>query len=280
VRGQGHRRHGGGAVELRATGPQRRGARWWLVLVSLAFVVTACSPSNTDEELTVFAAASLRDVVEDLEREWLVEHPDARLTVASEASNVLAAQIAEGARADVFLSADPVRPRELADDGLTAADPVSFAHNRVALVAPLKGDGVSVPGDLAHPGVRIVGINPGAPISRYTVEAITQLAQTMPEPEVFAEALAANIVSKEDNVRAALAKIELGEGDAAFVYHTDALSSDRVREIPLPAEVDVTAEYTAVQVSDRIASAELMEWLGGAEAIAVIEANGFEVPGP
>ncbi len=54
------------------------------------------------------------------------------------------------------------------------------------------------------------------------------------------------MVSREDNVRAALAKVELGEGDAAFVYRTDALDADGVREVPLPPTVEVTAQYAAV----------------------------------
>lgn len=214
--------------------------------MSLALVVVACPPSSTDKELTVFAAASLRDVAGDLEREWPIDHPGATLTIATEASNVLAAQISEGAPADVFLSADAKRPRELAADGLTAAEPVPFASNRVALVVPLEGDRVNTPRDLADPGVRIVGINAGAPISRYTLEAVAQLARTMP--------------------------------DAAFVYHTDALSADRVREIPLPVEVATTAEYAAVQISGGPLAAEFVSWLTGLEAIAVIEAHGFEAP--
>ena len=64
------------------------------------------------------------------------------------------------------------------------------------------------------------------PITRYADEAIAQLAATTPDPAAFSSAVAANVVSREDNVRAALAKVELGEGDAAIVYATDARASD------------------------------------------------------
>ena len=97
------------------------------------------------------------------------------------------------------------------------------------------------PADLAEPGVRIVAAGPGVPITRYADEALAQLAATMPDPEAFADAVAANIVSREDNVRAALAKVELGEGDAAFVYRTDALELRRASaRSRCPAAVDVT----------------------------------------
>jgi molybdate transport system substrate-binding protein len=242
----------------------------------LAVALAACSAGDDDEGLTVFAAASLRDVVAELEVAWLEEHPEVPLTFASEASNVLAAQIAEGAPADVFLSADTLRPQQLHEEGLTAAQPMTFAANRVTLVVPLEGDAVAVPEDLATAGVRLVGISPEAPISRYTLEAIAQLAGAMAEPQAWADAVQSNVVSEEDNVRAALAKVELGEGDAAFVYRTDALSTDGVREIALPEAAAAIAHYAAVQISERPGAAELLAWLTGPRAASIIEAAGFE----
>ncbi len=247
------------------------------LLVALSFASGCAAEPDDDSELTVFAAASLRDVFFDLDAAWMSSHPGTALTLAHEASNILAAQITEGAPADVFVSADVQRPAELSEAGLTAAPPVPFARNRVTLVAPLDDGRVQSPDDLATPGVRIVAAGAGVPITHYADAALARLALTMPDPDAFAAAVAANIVSREDNVRAALAKVELGEGDVAVVYRTDALSSDRVREIPFPETVDITAEYVAVQVSDRPMAAEFVTWLGGPEAAAIIEANGFEV---
>ncbi len=245
------------------------------LLVALSFAGGCAAEPDDDSTLTVFAAASLRDVFTDLGAAWRSSHPNTTLTQSFEASNILAAQIAEGAPADVFVSADVERPAELSEAGLTAAPPVPFARNRVTLVAPLGDGRLQSPGDLAVPGVRIVAAGLGVPITRYADEALARLALTMPDADAFAAAVAANIVSREDNVRAALAKVELGEGDAAVVYRTDALSSDRVREIPFPEVVDITAEYAAVQVSDRPIAAEFMTWLRGPESAAIIEANGF-----
>ena len=250
--------------------------RWWLAVALLVLLVLACAGDDDSDGLTVFAAASLRDVVGELEVAWLEGHPGRPLTIATEASNVLAAQIREGAPADVLLSADTSRPQELFDDGLTAAAPVPFVRNSVVLVAPRTKGAVQSVRDLAKPGVLVVGVSEGAPIARYTDEAQARLAATMADPEAFAAALAANIVSREDNVRAALAKVELGEGDAAFVYRTDLLGSDAVREVPLPAGSAVRTPYGAVQISDRPAAAEFMAWLGEPAAMAVLGAAGFE----
>ena len=254
---------------------RRPWSRWWPLLLAAVLVLAACSDSD-DEELTVFAAASLRSVVAELETAWLEEHPDTRLTVASEASNVLAAQIAEGAPADVFLSADTLRPAELTAQGLTAGQPQPFVRNRLSLVVPAADGAVRSAADLVRPGLRIVGISEGAPITRYTQQAIEVLARSAPDPAGFRAAVAANVVSREDNVRAALAKVELGEGDAAFVYVTDARTAEGVREVALPEDVEVTADYAVVQVSDRPLAAEFVRWLGGPAALDVIEAAGFE----
>jgi molybdate transport system substrate-binding protein len=89
------------------------------------------------------------------------------------------------------------------------------------------------------------------------------------------DAVAANVVSREDNVRAALAKVELGEADAAIVYRTDARASELVREVTLPSAVVVTADYAALQISPDPAAAAFVAWLRESEAEAVLTAAGF-----
>ncbi len=246
-----------------------------LLSLTVLSVVVACR-EHEEDGLTVFAAASLHDAMAGLELAWAAERPDAPLTIATEASNVLAAQIGEGAGADVFISADRRRPRELAEAGLTGSQPVPFARNRVTIVVPAADGHVRQPADLAIPGTRLVAIGRGVPITGYADEALARLAATMDDPESFSQAVGANVVSREDNVRAALAKVALGEGDAAVVYRTDAASSEAVREIPFPAEVTVTAEYAAVAVSERKLATEFVEWLGSAAAVEVLQTAGFE----
>jgi molybdate transport system substrate-binding protein len=226
--------------------------------------------------LTVFAAASLTDVLDDLEARWLSTHPGVPLTASFGASSVLASQIAEGAEVDVFLSADTARPAELAEAGLTVGQPMTFAGNSLVIVAPADDPVVSSATDIADPGVRIVAAQTGVPITKYADEAIARLAATTDDPEAFARAVAANTVSREDDVRAALAKVELGEADAAVVYSTDARSSERVRAVPFPDAAQVTATYAGVQVSGKPAAAAFMTWLVGPDAQAVLADAGFQ----
>jgi molybdate transport system substrate-binding protein len=254
-----------------------RGRRRLAALAAVAVLVTACAAGGGGDGLTVFAAASLRAVSAELEAAWTETHANVPLTFATEASNVLAAQIAEGAKADVFLSADELRPRELADTGHGKDEPVPFAANVLTLVVRPDGP-VREPADLADPGVRLVIGGPSTPIGRYTLEALDALAASMPDPADFAAAIEANIASHEDNVRATLAKVELGEGDAAFVYRTDALSSDDVLELELPPAARVGATYAALRISDDPMAGEFLEWLSGPVGLAILAEAGFEAP--
>lgn len=247
-----------------------------LVLGGLAFVVLSRPGSERSRSLTLFAAASMRSVTDELQAAWLAAEPETSLVIATEASNVLAAQIEEGAQADVFISADDVQPRRLAEAGLTAAEPVPFARNEIALVARPDGP-VTEAADLAGAGTTIVVGGRATPIGRYTEQALWQLAQAMPDPPGFAAAVEANIASREDNVRAALAKVELGEGDAAFVYRTDAADSEDTIEIELPPGARVAAPYAAVQVSEDAAAAAFVDWLRSAAAQRILSDAGFEV---
>lgn len=245
----------------------------------LAGVVAACGSGRDDTDLTVFAAASLTDAAEALGQRWLDEHPGNRLTITLNGTNVLAAQIAEGAPADVLIAADVEHPEALARDSLTAGQPRVFAASRVTIAVPREGTLVQVPQDLARPGVRLVAAGAGVPITRYADEALARLAASQTDPEAFLRAVSANIVSREDNVRAALAKVELGEGDAAIVYATDVLASARVREVPLPPAAAVSAEYAVVAVSDSPDAAAFTAWLSGPEAADILERFGFQPRG-
>ena len=229
--------------------------------------------------LTVYAAASLGGVIDELAERWLASHPGAEVLTTLGASNVLAAQIAEGAPADVFISADREQPAQLTVAGLAHGAPVVIARNRLAIVAAPGAEELTRAVDIARPGVRLVAAGPGVPITGYADELVARLAATTPDPAAFQAAVAANVVSREDNVRAALAKVELGEGDAAIVYATDALASPLVRVIPLPDSVDVTADYAAVALRGG-PGADFVTWLRGSDAAEALASAGFDpVPG-
>jgi molybdate transport system substrate-binding protein len=236
-------------------------------------------------ELVVFAAASLRDALGAVKSSYEASHPGVAVTFSFDGSGTLRTQLEQGARADLFASADEVNPRMLVDAGLVDGCPVPFAGNRLALVVPAGNPaGITSPFDLARPGVRLVGAGATVPITKYAAQMVGTLAGLPGAPRDFAAAVEANAVSREDNVRAVLAKIELGEGDAAIVYATDATAAgDAVDLIPLPEEATVPVTYAAVVLRDAPhpqAAARFLAWLAGAEGQAVLARFGFTAPAP
>lgn len=219
----------------------------------------ACGSDQTAPELHVFAAASLTDAFNDIAQAFEAEY-DIKVVVNFAGSSTLATQIIEGAPADVFASANPEQMRRISDNGLTASDPVIFAHNRLILVVPESNSvGVSDLSDLANENVKIVLAASGVPIRSYIDLIIDQLAADAAYGAAFSERLYANVVSEEDNVRQTLAKVILGEADAAFVYASDVLPTEtRVKILEIPAELQPTVEYPIV-VLQRTENMEIAE---------------------
>jgi molybdate transport system substrate-binding protein len=249
-----------------------------------ALPMASMAPAGSGEQpdLTVFAAASLTNVMGDLQVPWQTAHPGSELILSLDASSALRAQIEQGAPADILASAD-TRNVQLLVDGCLARGPITaFAGNALVVVVPSDNPAsISSPADLARPGVRYVAAGPEVPITRYAVEAIENLAALPGYPADFVAAVAANTVSEEGNVRAVLAKVELGEADAAIAYLTDAWSSDGVTSVPIPAEANVPATYAAVAVgatSQPGLAADFLEFLTGPDAQAVLASYGFLPP--
>ena len=247
------------------------------VLVALlALALIGCQGESSDE-LTVYAAASLTDAFEELGAAYTAES-GVTVILSFDASSALRAQITEGAPADVFASADLANPQALADEGLTDGDLAVFARNALTIVTPTDSDAVDDWTDLATPGLLIIAAGEDVPITQYAEELISNLASQADAPEGFADAYAANIASREDNVRAVLAKIEVGEGDAAIVYETDAASSDAVTAVAVPEDANVLAEYGVVTLAEAAAgAADFAAWLLEETAQAILASHGFRL---
>ncbi len=239
-------------------------------------------PSGEGIELVVFAAASLRDVVAAAKPIYEADHPGITLTVAADSSAALRTQIEQGAEADVFLSADESNPGRLVEANLAAGTAVAFATNALALVVPSSNPGgLETPADLAEPGLAIIAAGEDVPISLYAEQLLGGLATVPGYPADFVAAYRANVVSHEDSVRAVLTKLELAEGDAGFVYVTDAIASTGVRVIPLPDGVNVTATYAGVVVANSRnlpAARQFFDWMTGPDGGAVLARFGFGPP--
>jgi molybdate transport system substrate-binding protein len=240
-------------------------------------------PSRTSVELTVYAAASLRDVLDTLKARYAQIAPWVTLTVSTGASSALRTPIEQGAPADVFLSADTKNPAALVTAGLTAGEAKRIVDNRLTIIVPTSNPaGINAPGDLARAGVKIVAAADAVPITKYAEELVANLAGQPGAPPGFAAAYAANVVSREDDVKAVVAKIELGEGDAAIVYATDAAASDAVTEIAIPPDAEVIAQDAGAVVgrSAHLDDARaFLDWLNSPEAQEIFGSFGFRSPG-
>jgi molybdate transport system substrate-binding protein len=203
-----------------------------LALAALLAAVAGCGDAARSgrarpPRVTVYAAASLTDVFPKIA-------PAAKFLFAG--SNGLAAQIRNGAPADVFASANMAIPKSLNRDGF-CSKPVVFTRNALIVIVPRSNPAqIHSVSDLARPGVKVVIAVAGVPVGDYTLSVLKKLN--------LSASVLANVVSKETDVREVLAKIALGEGDAGFVYSTDAkTASGKLEKLQIPARAQPTAEY-------------------------------------
>ena len=237
------------------------------------------APSAAAVELTVFGAASLKGVLTEAKAAYEAANPGTTVTISTDSSTALATQIQQGAPADVFLSADTKNPQALADAGLTTAAPIPFAGNKLTIIVPGTGTAlVTTPFDLAKSGVKVIAAGADVPITKYATQLVENLAKQPGAPMDFAAKYAANVASKEDNVKAVVAKIELGEGDGGIVYVTDAKASDKVKTIDVPDDANVPATYAGVVIkaSPHVDAATAFQtWFDGPDGRAILAKAGF-----
>jgi molybdate transport system substrate-binding protein len=246
---------------------------------ALGALSLACGPSTSEApartELTVFAASSLSDAFADLEREFERAYPNVDVRPSFAGSQVLRLQIEHGAPADVFASADPAHMAALARSGDAAAVEV-FAHNTLALIVPLDDPADIGQFDQLDRARRVVVGTPNTPVGAYTRTLLSRAEATTGSE--FAAAIRAHVVSEEANVRLVRAKVELGEADAAFVYRTDAVGSDRVRTLAIPPAINVRARYpiaTLRRSHHPELAAAFVELVRSAPGQSILERHGF-----
>ncbi len=250
--------------------------------LALAVAVAGHATQGAELRLTVYAAASLRDALGVAGGTYERVAPGTSMVIGTDSSATLRTQIEQGAPADVFLSADQRNSNLLVDGGFADGEAVDFARNTLVIVVPADNPaGVTSPRDLARAGLKIVAAGDQVPINAYARQVVTRLAALPSYPADFAAAYEANVVSMEENVGAVVAKIELGEGDAALVYRTDALSASAVTVIEIPAEAAVTATYAGVVLKaspERAAARGFLDWLQGPDGVAILATFGFLPP--
>ncbi len=248
-------------------------ARAVALLLGAAVLLGACADDDDGagqdrQVLDVLGAASLTDVLAQLEARFEQQRPGMDVRVQTGASSALARQVLEGAPADVFASASAEDMATVVEAGL-AQEPAVFARNAVQVVVPADDPaGVRGLADLAREDVRVALCQPQVPCGALARQVLD------------AEGLEVTPVTEEPDVRATLSKVRLGEVDAAIVYATDVLAAgDEVRGIEVPERVRATTDYpVAVLGEGSGAATAFVDLLRSREGAQVLTEAGFLRP--
>ena len=215
-----------------------------------AIATTACASDRPDGAVTlrVFAASSLTDALTEAAETFEAENGDVRVETHFAGSSRLRAQLEEGAEADVFISADPRHVDEITHL-LTESSITTVATNEMVVALEDSNQTVQSLEDLAEPGVRIVIALSDVPAGRYARAFLADMAQLESFPADFDESVLDNVVSEETNVRAVLAKVQLGEADAGFIYQSD-LRDTGLRSLTIPNQNPGDIAYVGAALRD------------------------------
>lgn len=204
--------------------------------LSAGFALAGCTGTSArgKRTLTVFAAASLTDVLQAAGSAFGREHPDVDVRFDFGASNTLALQLTEGASAGVFASADPQSMQKVVAAGLVGGIPATLTRNELTIVVP-PGNPGAVRGlaDLAR--LRLVALCASpVPCGRLADTALAGAGVRVPEDHV----------TRQPDVRSTLGAVEFGDAEAGIVYVTDAHSAgSHVDTIPIPPGQNLTTAY-------------------------------------
>ena len=210
----------------------------------LAVLAAGCGGDDGDSggssgptRLVVSAAASMTEALTDCAPKFgKAENADVKLSFAG--SDELAAQIRQGAKVDVFASANTKLPDQLNADGLLGV-PTKFATNQFVLAVP-KDSSIRTIDQLTKPGTKLVVGSASVPIGSYTRDTLAKL------PPAEEKAILANVRSNEPDVKGIVGKLTQGAADAGFVYVTDVNATNgKLKAITLPENLEPVVTYEA-----------------------------------
>lgn len=213
-----------------------------LLLQAAGALLLLTAPPAHAAALTVFAASSLTDAFQEIGRTF-DRQTGHRTTFQFAGSQVLRTQIEQGARPDVFASADDTQFVPLKQAGLIPAGQV-FARNTLTVITPTRST-LRTLRDLARPGVKLVLADPAVPVGKYSRQLLRALDSAPGHGPAYSRMVLANVVSVETNVRQVALKVQLGEADAGIVYRTDLTPAlkQAVRQLPVPPALNPVASY-------------------------------------
>jgi molybdate transport system substrate-binding protein len=232
---------------------------------------TSSAGGDLTGTLTVFAAASLTDVFGDLGNGLMAENPDLDIQYNFAGSSALATQITQGAPADVFASANQTQMTVVTDADLQAGDPTVFTENVLKIAVPAGNPGdVTGLADFANPDLTLAVCAAAVPCGAAAAQ-VFEAAGITAAPD-----------TEEEDVRAALTKVQLGEVDAALVYASDVQSAGTdVEGIEFPEAEDAVNEYPICVLAaapNPDAAQAFIDLVLSDEGQEALEAAGFRAP--
>jgi molybdate transport system substrate-binding protein len=228
------------------------------------------TPDTLSGTVTVLAAASLTDTLDELADWFEAAHPNVDVVVSYGGSSALAEQIVSGAPADVFFSANESTMQTVTDAGLTV-EPQVLLTNVLEIAVP-KGNPAGVTGlsDFANPDLTIALCDPAVPCGSAAVKLLDLVGVT------------ASVDTLEEDVKAALTKVSLGEVDAALVYVTDVQAAGGdVEGIEVPEAQQVVNRYPISLLTDAgvpDAAQAFIDFVSSADGVKVFTDAGFGAP--
>ena len=223
------------------------------VVLIIGLLLPACGSSTADSSsettrLTVLAAASLKTVFPKIGAAFTDQHPGVTFAFSFAGTDQLAAQIQQGAPADVFAGASTTYGDQLAAAHLIESYHV-FCTNQLVVITPATNPaGITSLQDLARSGLKLVIGSATVPVGAYTRTILSNLETIYGSG--YANQVLGNVVSNEDSVTSIVTKVQSGEADAGFVYVTDALAAGSdVNTMSLPSEAQAVATYPIAVVS-------------------------------
>jgi molybdate transport system substrate-binding protein len=235
---------------------------------------SSSGPATADHpggSLMVFAAASLKQSFTKLGEQFEADHPGSSVEFSFAGSSDLVTQLTQGAKADVFASADTKNMDKAAQANLLAGAPVNFASNVLTIaVAPGNPKGIKAIQDLTQPGLNVVVCAPQVPCGSATTKVEA------------AAGVKLNPVSEESSVTDVLNKVTSGQADAGLVYVTDARGSGgKVVGVDFPESAEAVNTYPIAVLTGAGNAALANEFVGyvtGAAGQKVLSQAGFGRP--
>jgi molybdate transport system substrate-binding protein len=213
-------------------------------------------------------------------KDFQAANPGVTVTFNFGGSGTLATQIAQGAAADVFASADQAQMNTLTSDHLIGANAWQiFLTNRLVVILPANNPAnVQTLQDLARPGLKLVLADTSVPAGKYARQVLANLDKDPAFSSNFSAQALANVASNETDVKQVVAKVQLGEADAGIVYVSDAVATPQLKTIQVPAADNVIAKYpiaALTNASQPDLAADFIAYVLSSEGQAILTKWGF-----